>query len=136
MRVLGCMPEKVLQGRVREQYDGFTISLKMLPCINLLVTDTLTSQTRPRSLRKRSTIMRFSALAFADSTRVALDSASSSGSLWRRAVPLIGRASTIPSAYPFRNLSGDEQQICKKSSGDHKVAQKSGLLLTLSLLTM
>ena len=53
-------------------------------------------QKRLRSLRSRSTIMRFSALAFADDSSAALAAASRAGSSERAAVPLMGRASTTP----------------------------------------
>ena len=79
-----------------------------------------TSQTRPKSFRSRSTIMRFSALALAEESRVALDSWSSCGLTYLRAVPLMGRASTSPSADPFRNLSGEEQQIWQGMSAFRK----------------
>ena len=60
--------------------------------------------------------MRFSALALAEESRVALDSWSSCGLRYRRAVPLMGLASTTPSADPFKNLSGEEQHIWQGSS--------------------
>lgn len=75
-----------------------------------------TSQTRPRSFLSKSTIIKFSALAFGDESRADLDCWSRIGSAYRRAVPLMGRASTQPSLSPFKKRSGEEQQICRPKS--------------------
>ena len=52
--------------------------------------------TRPRSLRSRSTIIRFSARFFSSAASAALRSASTAASPHAGAVPFIGRASTRP----------------------------------------
>jgi hypothetical protein len=67
-----------------------------------------TSQTRPRSLRSRSTIIRFSALVFAEHANSGGRTSSSTGSSCRGAVPLMGLDSATPSRVTFRNRSGDE----------------------------
>ncbi len=67
-----------------------------------------TSQTRPRSLRTRSTIMRFSARVLSLSVSSALSRSSSAGVRPRGAVPLIGLLSAVPERSTRRNRSGDE----------------------------
>ncbi len=54
------------------------------------------SQTRPMSLRIRSTIITCSAASLSESRRRRSDSAASAGSLGRSAVPLIGPLRTLP----------------------------------------
>ncbi len=71
-----------------------------------------TWQTRPRSLRKRSTIIRFSAWSFSDAARAAAAAASAAASWQRDAVPLMGRASRSPFLLPLRKRSGEEQHTC------------------------
>ncbi|PNH04615.1 hypothetical protein TSOC_009193 [Tetrabaena socialis] len=71
-----------------------------------------TSHTRPRSLRSRSTIMRFSARSFSEAASSAAAAASAAGfPATRAAVPLMGRASSRPPRSPRRKRSGEEQQI-------------------------
>lgn len=65
-------------------------------------------QTRPRSLRSRSTIIRFSARVLASATSASRSWASSCGSAPRGAVPLMGLASATPSRVTRRNRSGEE----------------------------
>ena len=74
-----------------------------------------TSQTLPRSLRSRSTIMRFSARSFSEAARSAAAAASAAGSSLRGAVPLMGRASSSPEMLPRRKRSGEEQHTCSGS---------------------
>ena len=65
-------------------------------------------ETRPRSLRTRSAIMRFSARVFSSRRSSAARQASSNGSASRAAVPFIGRDSTCRSRSTRRNRSGEE----------------------------
>ena len=67
------------------------------------------SQTRPRSLRNRSTIIMFSARFFGSRASSSRMSRSDCGSGCRGAVPLMGLDSTIASRVMRRNRSGDEQ---------------------------
>ena len=73
------------------------------------------AQTRARSLRMRSTIMRFSLRSFSLSRSPRAARSSASAVAPRAAVPLIGQASTsAPSA--LRKRSGDEQQTANLAS--------------------
>src|SRR5918998_1360359 len=72
-------------------------------------TSTLPSaQTRPRSLRTRSTIMRFSARDLSSSRNAAARYASSAGGAARGAVPLIGFDSTVRARSTRRKRPGEE----------------------------
>ena len=72
-------------------------------------TSTLPSaQTRPRSLRTRSTIIRFSARDLSSARSASARYASSAGWAARGAVPLIGFDSTIRSRSTRRKRSGEE----------------------------
>ena len=74
-------------------------------------TSTLPSaQTRPRSLRTRSTIMRFSARDFSSARSAAARYASSTGWAARGAVPLIGFDSTTPLAVDAQEALGRRAQ--------------------------
>ena len=84
-------------------------------------------QTRPRSLRSRSTIIRFSARSFSEASSRAAAAASDAASAPRAAVPLTGRASRLPSRSPRRKRSGDEQHTCSRS-GDPQGAHGSARL--------
>jgi hypothetical protein len=64
------------------------------------------SATRERSLRSRSTIMRFSARSFGVETRVSAAARSAASSAPRGAVPFIGCVVTTPS-FQWKNSSGD-----------------------------
>ena len=64
--------------------------------------------TRPRSLRSRSTIIRFSARVLGSAASASRSRASSSGRSPRGAVPLMGLASATPSPVIRRNRSGEE----------------------------
>ncbi|KFC52218.1 hypothetical protein GY12_07840 [Micrococcus luteus] len=66
------------------------------------------SHTRERSLRSRSTIMRFSARVLGSAASARAASASSAGSASRAAVPLIGLVLYRPSR-PERNRSGEAE---------------------------
>ena len=66
------------------------------------------AETRPRSLRTRSAIIRFSARVFLSRRSSAARQASSNGSATRAAVPFIGRDSTTPSLSTRRKRSGEE----------------------------
>ena len=69
------------------------------------------SQTRPRSLRRRSTIIKFSARSFSLlASRAAMAASRTGSSASRAAVPLMGRASRVPSRLKRRKRSGLEQQ--------------------------
>ena len=65
------------------------------------------TQTRDRSLRTRSTIIRFSDRSFSLARSADRKWWSSVGSADRGRVPLIGFDSTVPSAPIFKNRSGD-----------------------------
>ena len=65
------------------------------------------AQTRDRSLRRRSTIMRFSARSFVLSVSATPSAKSCSGPTPRGRVPLIGRVSTRRASSSFRKRSGD-----------------------------
>lgn len=66
----------------------------------------MTWQTRPKSLRSRSTIIRFSAWSFSDLARARAEVRSWPASWKRGAVPLMGLASRVPPLPPYTtNLS-------------------------------
>ena len=71
------------------------------------------SQTRPRSLRSRSTIMTFSARSFGLASRSRTARRLPPGVRPRGRVPLIGRVSTSPVGDTCRNRSGDAETIWK-----------------------
>ena len=71
------------------------------------------SQTRPTSLRSRSTIIRCSAIVFSSCLSSSRRPASTTGSSWREIVPLIGRASTRRSRSTERKRSGEELTIAR-----------------------
>jgi len=75
-------------------------------------------QTRPKSLRTKSTIMRFSAKSFSHVRSSSQIAASSKGQEPRRRVPLIGLLSHNPSALILKNLSGDDEHTV--SPGPHR----------------
>ena len=70
-----------------------------------------TAQTRPRSLRIRSTIIKFSDLSFSERARQILARSSSLGSDARAAVPLMVARKTSPVLDTPRNRSGDRQAM-------------------------
>ncbi|SLH95965.1 Uncharacterised protein [Mycobacteroides abscessus subsp. abscessus] len=72
-------------------------------------------QTRPRSLRSRSTIMRFSARVLGLSASSRRSRSSSAGVAPRGAVPLIGLLSTVRARSILRKRSGEEQAISRSS---------------------
>ena len=79
------------------------------------------SQTMPRSLRSRSTIVVFSARLFPSARSPSARRASSAGVSSRRQVPLIGLASAQPSRSTLRKRSGEELE-----HGDLAEAQEGG----------
>ena len=74
-----------------------------------------TLQTRPRSLRSRSTIIRFSARVFGSVRKSQLRRRSSAGSSDLAIVPLMGLLDTVPSCSTLRNLSGEEDSTSSSS---------------------
>jgi hypothetical protein len=76
---------------------------------NIAETSTLPGTAiRPRSLRRRSTIIAFSARSFGDATRPAAAASSSAGHRPRGAVPFIGRVVTR-SPSRRKNSSGEAE---------------------------
>ena len=69
------------------------------------------SATRARSLRSRSTIIRFSARSLTDCCKALAAFSSASGSACRGAVPFIGRV-VICGPRLRKNNSGDTERIC------------------------
>ena len=99
-------------------------------------TETLPSSlTAPRSLRSRSTIMRFSARVFSLVASVARIRSSSAAVSPRGAVPLIGFASIPPSRSMCRKRSGDELRMLM-SPNRRKAACGAGLRLRSSRYTV
>ena len=84
------------------------------------------AQTRDRSLRIRSTIIRFSARSFALSVSACPSAASCSGPTPRGRVPLIGRVSTWPSASTRRKRSGEA--LSTATSGKSRKAANGAAL--------
>ena len=79
-------------------------------------TATLSSRhTRERSLRRRSTIITFSARSFSLAASSAASASSSAGDTPRRRVPLIGRVSTR-SPSRRRKRSGDDEATTRSPS--------------------
>ena len=80
-------------------------------CMSLGTLTEPAAHTRPRSLRMRSTIIKFSAIDFSSVRRAIATAASSAGVAPRAAVPLMGLHSTARLRSTRMNRSGEEQQI-------------------------